>query len=248
MLTYSIRIYHFHPECRLIYRTYLYSLQNIPLFYKDLIITWQTLSQGTYHDLEFIPSQSIWNNYFIKSNHSTIFNSELQSKDIETIFDLIDGQGNFSSWNHLAEKFNLSAVDFLEWYGILKCIPREWKNLVNDTSFTPEMIELEQLSLYQHCVYIKDTFTDILKVKTNQIYDSLVQKKFQVPTAKTNLFQKFDISDQLWPKIYTLASKCTIETKTRVFQYKIWNNILYLNKQFYKMRLKELESIMFFLF
>ena len=51
---------------------------------------------------------------------------------------------------------------------------REWKNLVNNTSFTPEIIELEQLSSYQHCVYIKDTFTDILKVKTSQIYDSLV--------------------------------------------------------------------------
>ena len=59
------------------------------------------------------------------------------------------------------------------------------------------MIELKQLSLYQHCVYVKDTFTDILKVKTNQIYDSLVQKKFQAPTAKANLSQKFDISDQL---------------------------------------------------
>ena len=68
------------------------------------------------------------------------------------------------------------------------------------------MIELEQLSLYQQFVYIKDTFTDILKVKNNQIYDSLVQKKFQAPTAKANLSQTFDISDQLWPKIYTLAS------------------------------------------
>ena len=37
------------------------------------------------HDLEFILSQSIWNNYFIKSNHSTIFNSELQSKGIKTV-------------------------------------------------------------------------------------------------------------------------------------------------------------------
>ena len=148
----------------------------------------------------------------------------------------MDGQGNFSSWNPLAEKFNLSAVDFLEWCRILKCIPREWKNLVNNTSFTPEMIELEQPSLYQHCIYIKDTFTDILKVKTNQIYDSVVQKKFQAPTVKFNLSQKLDISDQLWPKIYTLASKCTIEIKTRVFQYKILNNILYLYKQLYKIR------------
>ena len=51
--------------------------------------------------------------------------------------------------------------------------------------------------------------------------------------------QKFDISDQLWPKFYTLASKRTIETKIRVFQYKILNNILYLNKQLHKMRIKE---------
>ena len=46
------------------------------------------------------------------------------------------------------------------------------------------MTELEQLSLYQHCIYVKDTFTDILKVKANQIYDSLVQRKFQTPAAK----------------------------------------------------------------
>ena len=48
----------FHTNLSLSPRTQTY-LQNIPLFYKDLIITWQTLSQGTYHDLEFILSQSI---------------------------------------------------------------------------------------------------------------------------------------------------------------------------------------------
>ena len=78
----------------------------------------------------------------------------------------------------------MSAVDSLEWYGILKCIPREWKNLVINTCFTPEMIELEQLSLYQHCAYIKDTFTDMSKVKTNQIYDSLVQKSSRLLRPK----------------------------------------------------------------
>ena len=92
--------------------------------------------------------------------------SDLQSEGIKTVFDLIDLQGNFSSWNPLAEEFNLSAVDFLEWYGLMKCIPKEWKNLVNNTDFIPEMIDLEQLSLYQHCVYINDTLTDILKVKS----------------------------------------------------------------------------------
>ena len=68
----------------------------------------------------------------MKLNNSTIFDIELQSKGIKTV------QGNFSAGKPLAEKFNLSAVDFLEWYGILKCIPRKWKNLVSNTCYTPK--------------------------------------------------------------------------------------------------------------
>ena len=34
-----------------------------------------------------------------------------------------------------------------------------------------------------------------------------------------------------------MASKCTLDTKTRIFQFKILNNGLYLNKQLYKMNL-----------
>ena len=41
----------------------------------------------------------------------------------------------------------------------------------------------------------------------------------------------------LWSRIYTTASKCTLDTKTRIFQFKILNNVLYLNKQLYKMNL-----------
>ena len=43
--------------------------------------------------------------------------------------------------------------------------------------------------------------------------------------------------EDLWSRIYTMASKCTLDTKTRIFQFKILNNVLYLNKQLYKMNL-----------
>ena len=39
-----------------------------------------------------------------------------------------------------------------------------------------------------------------------------------------------------WPLIYTLAGKLTLDSKLRVFQYKVLNNILYLNKSLYKMK------------
>ena len=51
--------------------------------------------------------------------------------------------------------------------------------------------------------------------------------------------EKFKITEDIWPRIHTMASKCTIDTKARIFQVKILNNVLYLNKQLYKTNLSE---------
>ena len=66
--------------------------------------------------------------------------------------------------------------------------------------------------------------------------------KFQVNTDEFQRKLKKDIKnpgEELWPKIYMLSSKCAIDTGTKVFQYKILNNVLYLNKHLYKMKVVE---------
>ena len=42
-----------------------------------------------------------------------------------------------------------------------------------------------------------------------------------------------------WSFVYTLPRKVTIDTSTRIFQYKILSNILYLNNLLYKMTIAE---------
>ena len=42
-----------------------------------------------------------------------------------------------------------------------------------------------------------------------------------------------------WSLVYTLPRKVIIDTSTRIFQYKILNNILYLNNRLYKMTVTE---------
>ena len=42
-----------------------------------------------------------------------------------------------------------------------------------------------------------------------------------------------------WSLVYTLPKKVTTDTSTRIFQYKILNNILYLNNRLYKMTIAE---------
>ena len=68
-------------------------------------------------------------------------------------------------------------------------------------------------------------------------------KKFKPPTAKAKVSAEFKIYTQdLWPRIFTMASKCTLDTKTRIFQFKILNSILYLNEKLYKVNLSERPS------
>ena len=68
-----------------------------------------------------------------------MFDKRMESKGTLMVVDLIDDDGRFSSWEKLSQKFNLSAVDFLEWYGILHSIPREWKKLLKKTLFSLEL-------------------------------------------------------------------------------------------------------------
>ena len=63
------------------------------------------------------------------------------------------------------------------------------------------------------------------------------KKKIKPPAPKAKISAKLKIMEDLWSRMYTMASKCTLDTKTRNFQFKILNNVLYLNKQLYKMNL-----------
>ena len=152
-------------------------LEKIPTFFKEVIFTWERICIGTSCDLEFILSQSLWDNHFVRSKGKTIFNKRLESKGILTVVDLIDEDGKFSSREKLSRKFDLSAVDFLEWYGILHSIPREWKNRVKENTLLPETLDKQVLSRFHHGVFKGTCFYDIFKVKASHIYEIFVQRK-----------------------------------------------------------------------
>ena len=217
----------------------LNSFKRIPVFYKELINVWKTFSGEVLKDAEFILSQSLWNNKFITSKNNTIYSEELSPKEIKYVSDLFDGEGCLSAWDVIPEKSDLSANAFLTWYGVIQSIPTEWKNLIRNTNFSVESYSQEAMINYRHGIFIGGNFYGITKVKTSMIYNALVQKSFVPPTSRSKFSQKFDISEEDWPKIYSLAGKCSIGSKTRIFQYKILNNAFYLNKRLFQSKLAE---------
>ena len=122
-------------------------------------------------------SQSLWDNHFVGIKGKTIFNKRLESKGILMVVDLIDSDGKFSSWEKLPQKFKLSAVDFLEWYGIFHSIPREWQNSVKENTFLPGTLDKQVLFRFHHGAFIGTCFYDIFKVKASHLYEIFVQKR-----------------------------------------------------------------------
>ena len=113
----------------------LNSFKRIPVFYKELIDVWKTFSGGAVKDLEFILSQSLWNNKFITSKNNMLYSEEIYRKEIKYVSYLIDYEGCLSAWEVISEKFDLSANAFLTWYGVIQSIPTKWKNVIRNANF-----------------------------------------------------------------------------------------------------------------
>ena len=56
----------------------------------------------------------------------------------------------------------------------------------------------------------------------------------QQPTAQRSIERILQLNNIDWTTVYLLPQKATIESRMRIFQYKILNNILYLNNRLYK--------------
>ena len=74
------------------------------------------------------------------------------------------------------------------------------------------------------------------KLWSRELYQIQISEKYEKPTSQLyyeRYFNKFDFD---WNSLYLLPRMVTIDTKLRVFQYKILNNILFVNKMLFKFR------------
>ena len=58
--------------------------------------------------------------------------------------------------------------------------------------------------------------------------------KYDKPTCQSHHKKKFDDYDFNWKLIYRIPRNATLETKIRILQYNLLNNVLYLNKNLFQ--------------
>ena len=165
-----------------------------------------------------------------------MFNDSLFKNGVTLVNDLIDELGNVKSWETLLAEKELKPTDFLGLYGILNAIPKESKMSVRNCS---ECERDQNVLQHTNCGFLVDkAFKHTEMLKTKDIYNICISKKFKDSTAKDFFIRKFDVRCDEWDKIYTLVGKAeTIDMRMEMFPYKILNNVLHLNRQLYHMKI-----------
>ena len=125
------------------------------------------------------------------------------------------------------QKYHLSSSQILNWLGLIKCIPRIWRDLLINTPI--DNCNIEEYPVNKE-----------LSAMTSKIaYQNLLKPLLSAPTAQGSLERVLRLTDIDWTKIYTLPRITTIESSLRTFQYKILNNSLYLNEKLFKLNIVE---------
>ena len=113
--------------------------------------------------------------------------------------------------------------------GIFSAIPPNWNLLLKDGENNNNQIDK---------IVSDDDVQDATTMNSKSIYSTLVKRIQIPPTAQSKFNSLYNISGIIdWKSIYQLPGRVTLDTRTRAFQYKILNRILYTNRILYKMNL-----------
>ena len=175
-------------------------------------------------------SSFLWFNKHIFIEKKSIFFRDFSDKGLNFVYQLFDNNGNVKSWSNIKEEFGFNNISNFKWQQLIYTLPPSWKKIIKETDNADNI-----LFPYHHLIK-KNTLIGIKKLNSSQLYSLLVYTHPFTPTSQKYLNESFKTDSFDWKQIYLLPLSVTLDSYSRSFQYKILNNVLYLNKKLFKFR------------
>ena len=204
-------------------------IKTFPIFYKQIFRNWSTKLSAQPTLPSTIASQVLWYNKYIKVDNKSIYNCYISKKKINYIAQFFGSAGNLKTWEVLKEEYQLNENKKFAFIQIIHAIPKSWKeNLASTLENIGNLVVQDHHLIQKNQVYILN------KLTSKKIYDILISASEIQPTSQNYYQEIFQTANLDWKIIYTLPRIVTLDTKFRIFQYKLLNNVLYLNKMLFK--------------
>ena len=112
--------------------------------------------------------------------------------------------------------------------GVIDAIPNEWRSIIKRNPYcAPSPLD-------QTCFVLKiaGKTIDLANITSKLVYREFCSFKQTSATAKAKILSKYPDLSIDWKRLYSLAFETTLDTKLREFQYKLFNLIVFTNKNF----------------
>ena len=138
--------------------------------------------------------------------------------------DFFNAENEFKTWGEMKISYNSNDKSYFELRQIVNSVPKTWKN---DSS---------NLVYLDHQLRENNRTLSIDKMNFKEIYYIIISLKVNIPTPQIYFKKGFLIFEKRfysfrWKDFYTRPRKVTLNAYLRSLQYKILNNVLYLNKK-----------------
>ena len=148
--------------------------------------------------------------------------------------DLFDNNGDFNTWENFAQKFNLGQNYLFKWCQIKSSIPKQWVKIIKDSGGS-------NLYYLKPHINVKERIVCIKKMTSTEYYKLMCEKICKPPTSILTHQNKFQVhfNQKEWEKIFMIPRYFCRDSYTRIFQFKILHNILFLNDRLYHLNLSD---------
>ena len=150
------------------------------------------------------------------------------TKNINFITQLFNTDGSVKNWNILKMGFPLQNKNQFCWLQLVNAIPEMPKKCIKQTSENTSLLVVKDHHL------LRDSRIIILeKLSSKELYSLIIFAINHQPTSQKyfdNLFPNFELP---WKDICLNACKAAANNHLRSFNYKIINNVLYLNEKLF---------------
>ena len=182
-----------------------------------------------------VAAQCLWHNKYIKIDDKTIFSSTLSAKGINFVDQLFQNNQQIKKWNELKTEFDLIENEKFIIAQIIHALPILWKEILRNYTES-----INNLVIPDHHLIKKYQILSLNKLNSTTLYEILIEVNKIKPTSQTyfeNLLSNFNLDCK---SNYLLPRRVTLDANLRMFQYKLLNNGLYLNKMLF--RFKKVDS------
>ena len=124
---------------------------------------------------------------------------------------------------------------------IIHALPQHWKETIKQFPGN-----LNNLYIQDHHLIKCNTNYNFEKLSSKELYQMQLCLKYDKATCQSYHENNFDDYDLNWKLIYRIPRIDTLETKIRIFQYKLLNNVLYLNEKLFQFGIISQSKCSFF--